>query len=152
MNYEVVQFIVEYARMKAAALQKTLSFALVTNLSLMDDEKLTWLLDNNVGICTSLDGDKETHNWQRTYNDGDSYAKVTHWMNRISEEMEKRGRPDYKVGSLATWTKPGLKNYKNIVDTYIELGLPTIGLRWLNPYGFAAAERDTLEYSLDEYF
>lgn len=152
VNYEVVQFIVEYARMKAAALQKTLSFALVTNLSLMDDEKLTWLLDNNVGICTSLDGDKETHNWQRTYNDGDSYAKVTHWMNRISEEMEKRGRPDYKVGSLATWTKPGLKNYKNIVDTYIELGLPTIGLRWLNPYGFAAAERDTLEYSLDEYF
>lgn len=27
-----------------------------------------------------------------------------------------------------------------------------IGLRWLNPYGFAAAARETLEYSLDEYF
>jgi len=66
--------------------------------------------------------------------------------------MEKRGKKGYKIGALATWTKPGLKNYKNIVDTYIGLGLNTIGLRWLNPYGFAAAERDTLEYSLDEYF
>jgi len=118
----------------------------------MDEEKLTWLLDNGVDICTSLDGDKRTHNWQRTYKDGDSFDRVTHWMGRINEENEKRGRKGYKIGALATWTKPGLKNYKNIVDTYIDLGLHTIGLRWLNPYGFAAAERDTLEYSLDEYF
>ncbi len=126
VNWEVVQFIVEYARVKATALQKQLTFALVTNLSLMDDEKLTWLLDRGVSICTSLDGDKETHNWQRTWNDGDSYAKVHHWIQRITEEMEKRGNPGYKVGALATWTKPGLKNYKNIVDSYVELGLQTI--------------------------
>lgn len=25
-------------------------------------------------------------------------------------------------------------------------------MRWLNPYGFAAAEKQTLEYTLDEYF
>lgn len=152
VNYEVVQFIVEYATFKAKALQKDVKFALVTNLSLMDEEKLTWLLDHWVDICTSLDGDKETHNWQRTWNEGDSFAKAEHWIKRITEEMEKRGKKGYKIGALATWTKPGLKNYKNIVDTYIGLGLNTIGLRWLNPYGFAAAERDTLEYSLDEYF
>jgi sulfatase maturation enzyme AslB (radical SAM superfamily) len=152
VNWEVVKFIVEYAKMKAQALQKNLTFALVSNLSLMDEDKLAWLLDNGVDICTSLDGDKKTHNWQRTYTDGDSHADVVHWINRINEENEKRGRSGYKIGALATWTKPGLKNYKNIIDSYIELGLNTIGLRWLNPYGFAAAERDTLEYSLDEYF
>ncbi len=152
VNWEIVQFIVEYSRMKAFVLKKQLTFALVTNLSLMDEEKLTWLLDHGVDICTSLDGDKETHNWQRVWNEGDSFERVTYWMNRISEEMEKRGRIGYKVWSLATWTKPGLKNYKNIIDSYVDMGLTTIGLRWLNPYGFAAAERDTLEYSLDEYF
>ena len=83
--------------MKAFILKKQLTFALVTNLSLMDEEKLTWLLDNGVDICTSLDGDKETHNWQRVWNEGDSFERVTYWMNRISEEMEKRGRIGYKV-------------------------------------------------------
>ena len=90
MNWEVVQFIVEYSRLKAEALRKDLTFALVTNLTLMDEEKLTWLLDHGVDICTSLDGDKKTHNWQRTYKDGDSYDQVTHWIERINQENAKR--------------------------------------------------------------
>jgi len=92
VNYEVVQFIVEYATIKAQALRKDVKFALVSNLTLMDDEKLTWLLDHGVDICTSLDGDKETHNWQRTWKDGDSFEKVHHWIQRINEENEKRGK------------------------------------------------------------
>lgn len=151
-NWEIVQFIVEYSTMKAQALQKSLTFALVSNLTLMDEDKLTWLLDHGVEICTSLDGDKKTHNWQRTWADGDTFEKVKFWINRITEEQEKRGRVGYKIWALATWTKPWLKNYKNIIDAYIDLGLNFIGLRWLNPYGFAAAERETLEYTLDEYF
>jgi uncharacterized protein len=90
VNYSVVQFIVEYARIKATALQKNLKFALVSNLTLMDEDKLTWLLDHGVDICTSLDGDKETHNWQRTWKEGNSYDRVTHWIGRINEEQEKR--------------------------------------------------------------
>ena len=76
--------------MKAQALQKQLTFALVSNLSLMDEDKLKWLLDHGVDICTSLDGDKKTHNWQRTYKDGDSHEKVVHWINRITAEQEAR--------------------------------------------------------------
>lgn len=83
--------------MKATALQKNLTFALVTNLSLMDEEKLTWLLDHDVDICTSLDGDKKTHNWQRTWDDGDTFEKVKFWINRITEENEKRGKIGFKV-------------------------------------------------------
>ena len=152
VNWEVVQFIVGYAREKANFLGKDLTFSLVSNLSLMDEEKMQWLLENGVDVCTSLDGDKQTHNWQRVWNDGDSYEKVQHWMKRWGEEMEKKWVRNYKMWALATWTKPGLANYRNIIDSYISLGLTTIGLRWLNPYGFAAAEKQTLEYSLDEYF
>ncbi len=152
VNYDVVQFIVDYAAMKAQALQKNIKFALVSNLTLMDEDKLKWLLDHGVDICTSLDGGKETHNWQRTWKEGNSYERVTHWIGRINAEQEIRWHKGYKIGALATWTKPGLANYRNIVNSYIDLGLTTIWLRWLNPYGFAAAERETLEYSLDEYF
>ena len=90
VNWDIVQFIVEYARIKAKVLQKTLNFSLVSNLSLMDEEKLTWLLDRGVDICTSLDGDKQTHNWQRTYKDGDSFEKVIYWIKRINEERRNR--------------------------------------------------------------
>jgi sulfatase maturation enzyme AslB (radical SAM superfamily) len=62
--------------MKATALQKNLIFALVTNLTLMDEDKLAWLLDHGVDICTSLDGDKKTHNWQRVWDGGDTFEKV----------------------------------------------------------------------------
>jgi sulfatase maturation enzyme AslB (radical SAM superfamily) len=46
VNYEVVQFIVEYAKNKAATLKKSLHFSLVSNLTLMTEEKLARLLDN----------------------------------------------------------------------------------------------------------
>lgn len=76
--------------MKAQALEKHLTFSLVTNLSLMDDKKLTWLLDRGVDICTSLDGDKLTHNGQRIWKEGDSFESVSHWMKKIREEMIAR--------------------------------------------------------------
>ncbi len=91
VNWPIVQFIVEYATIKSSALKKSLTFALVSNLSLMDEEKLAWLLDHQVDICTSLDGDELTHNRQRIYKEGNSYEKVTYWIGRIREERLKRG-------------------------------------------------------------
>jgi uncharacterized protein len=55
LNWEVVKYIVEYAKIKASHLSKNISFALVTNLTLMDDEKLDFIIKNNIHISTSLD-------------------------------------------------------------------------------------------------
>jgi sulfatase maturation enzyme AslB (radical SAM superfamily) len=58
---------VEYAEIKSVHLSKQITFALVTNLTLMDDEKLDYLLEHNVHISTSLDGDEIVHNFNRTF-------------------------------------------------------------------------------------
>lgn len=150
VNWEVVQFVIEYAEQKASYLKKNLSFALVTNLSLMDEEKLQYLLDHRIGICTSLDGDKETHNWQRTYAEGDSYEKVSYWIKRIKEAHAERGGT-WWAPALLTLTRPALENYKKVIDAYVELGLSVVGLRWLNPYWFAAAEKERLSYTPQEF-
>ncbi len=152
VNWEVVQFIVEYARVKAQALQKNLTFALVSNLSLMDEDKLTWLLDHGVSICTSLDGDRLTHNDQRVWKEGDSYEKTVHWISRINSEMKARWAGNaYTMSALTTWTKTSIKNYRKIIDTYVELGMDTIWFRWLNPYGFAAAEIEEMAFTKEEF-
>lgn len=152
VNWEVVQFIVEYSIFKSQVLSKAISFALVSNLSLMDEEKLSWLLDRGVSICTSLDGDKLTHNSQRVWKEGDSYDKTTYWIGRINEEMRKRGAWEkYTIGTLSTWTKTSIRNYKKIIDAYVALGLDTIWFRWLNPYGFAAIEIEEMSFTKEEF-
>ena len=149
VNYPIVQYIVEYATAKAKILKKDVKFVVVSNLTLMTEDKLKWLLDRNVDICTSLDGDKITHNGNRVWEEDDSFEKVTHWMKRVDEEKQKREMG--KIGALLTVTKETLPRYKEIIDTYVGLGLDGIFLRWLNPYGFAAADIKTLAYDPKEW-
>ena len=44
VNWDAVVHIIEYAKIKASQLQKRVTFALVTNLSLMTEEKLQYLV------------------------------------------------------------------------------------------------------------
>lgn len=149
INWEVLQFVVEYASVRALHLGKNLSFSLVSNLTLMTEEKLQWLMDHNVEICTSLDGDARNHNNNRTGFDGNSFETVTYWIQRINQIRSERKMP--KIGALLTVTRENLPHYKEIIDAYISLGLNGIFLRWLNPYGFAAADMKKLSYSSDEW-
>ncbi len=149
VNYPILQFIVSYAKLKAEHFKKEVKFVVVSNLTLMTEEKLKWLLDNGVDICTSLDGDEITHNSNRTWTEDNSFEKVTYWMKRIDEEKQKRGMG--KIGALLTVTKETLPKYKEIIDTYVDLGLDGIFLRWLNPYGFAAASLKQLAYEPEEW-
>jgi len=159
VNWEVVKYIVEYSEIKAQHLNKNLSFALVTNLTLMDDEKLDFILNHNIHISTSLDWDEETHNFNRTFKDGNSYDKVTYWIKKINDkyaELDKEildydGKVLRKVWALLTVTKKTLWKYKEVIDTYVSLWLDWIFLRPLNPYGFAAADLEKLWYEPEEF-
>ena len=150
VNYEVVQFVTTYAKERAAHLKKELSLVMVSNLTLLTEEKLKWLLDEWVDICTSLDWDEITHNNNRTwFEEWNSFEKVTHWMKRVDEEKQKRNM--WKIWALLTVTKETIPKYKEIIDTYVELGQDWIFLRWLNPYGFAAAEKEELAYKNSDW-
>lgn len=56
MNFDTLQFIVEYAEEQNQSCGKNLEFSVVTNLMLLDEEKLEFLAEHKVSICTSLDG------------------------------------------------------------------------------------------------
>jgi len=59
VNWDIIKYITEYAEFKSMHLYKTVKFALVTNLTLMDDEKLEYIMNHNIRVSTSLDWDEE---------------------------------------------------------------------------------------------
>lgn len=152
-NWPVLQHIVDYARKKNETAQKVLSFALVTNLSLMDEEKLDFLLDRRVQICTSLDGPEDLHNKIRIFKGGNSHQLLMSWMKRINQRYADMGLDanQYRVEALPTITRPSLGRWRDIVDTFVEAGCRAVFLRKLDPFGFAAKSAKTLGYSMDEF-
>lgn len=152
-NWDVLRHIVEYARKKNETAKKVLSFALVTNLSLMDDEKLEFLLDRHVQICTSLDGPPDLHNKIRIFKGGNSHELLLSWMKKINQRYADMGLDvnQYRVEALPTITRPSLSRWKDIVDQFVEVGCRAVFLRKLDPFGFAAKSAKTLGYSMDEF-
>lgn len=152
-NWDTLRHVVEYATQKNRHARKILSFALVTNLSLMDDERLTFLLDNKVQICTSLDGPAALHNMIRIFKGGNSHALLVEWMQKINERYREMGLDTnhYRVEALPTITRPSLSQWKAIVDEFVAVGCRAVFLRKLDPFGFAAKSAKTLGYSMDEY-
>jgi sulfatase maturation enzyme AslB (radical SAM superfamily) len=57
---------VDQGKVRAHYLKKNVAFSLVSNLTLMTEEKLSRIIENGVDVCTSLDGDRFNHNNNRT--------------------------------------------------------------------------------------
>lgn len=152
-NWEVLRHVVDYAEAKNKEAGKDLAFTLVTNLSLMDDEKLAFLVDHNVYVCTSIDGPREVHEFNRIYTKGSSYDLTVKWIERFHEEYKKRGfnLDVFHVDALMTTTNKSLGLWKEIVDEYIRLGLKSIHLRPLNPFGFVTKTWEKIGYSAEEF-
>jgi len=152
LNFDVLKFIVEYAREKNGAFGKELRFSVVTNLEAMDDEKLDFLAKNDVSVCTSIDGPEEIHNFNRRPENKklNSYRNAAEWIGRIQKRYSDEGKAE-KVNALVTATRPALGKWKEIVDTYVSNGLSNVHLRPLNCLGFSKSNWEKIGYSAEEF-
>ncbi|MDI3280861.1 MAG: thioether cross-link-forming SCIFF peptide maturase [Bacillota bacterium] len=77
LNWPVLRATVEYGRRRAAALGKELAFTVTTNALLLDEEKTSYLLEQDISVVLSLDGRPEVHDGQRLLPSGrGSYERV----------------------------------------------------------------------------
>ena len=150
LNWNVVKYTIEYAKEKNKEERRKLNFAIVTNLSLMDDEKMKYLIDGEVPICTSLDGPKDLHDKNRIFSKTSNYDQVVSWIKKFKEEYKRSGKKEW-IHALVTLTKESLKYPKEIVDEYVNLGMRTIHLRFLNNLGVAQKTWSKINYSVKEY-
>jgi len=148
-NFDIIKFIIEYAENKAAEKYKKVRFNLVTNLTMMTEEKLNFLRTHKImGISTSLDGPKEIHDANRKYIDGNgSYDDVIYWIRRIRSEFRK----DFNLNALTTVTRLSLSYPREIPDEFVRLGFNNVWLRFLNNLGFAHSTWEKIGYTPEEY-
>ncbi len=153
VNFSVVRHVCTYASEKAKQLGKTLQFTMVSNFSLMDDEKLDFLIAHRVQLCTSIDGPEALHNAQRRLPTMDAHQRAVHWIRRINKRYETMGLDPtlYHVEALLTTTRETLSKWKEVVDTYVDLGCKAIFLRPIDPFGFADRTRLRIDYPRSQY-
>lgn len=142
MNFETIKYIIEYS--KSISNGKYIEYNLVSNLTLLTDEMIEFFIDNEVTICTSIDGNRELQNKNRPYKNADSYQETINQIKKLKERQ-------IIVNAIETTTKYSLSKYKEIVDEYIELGLESIFIRPLTKLGKADNNWKNVGYKAEEF-
>lgn len=151
VNSDIVKFIIKYSLEKNKLANKKLAFTLVSNLSFMNDEILSYLIKNNVQVCSSLDGHEKIHNKHRIISgQKNSYKNTTKWLKKINSAY-KKFKVQYRPGALTTVTKYSLSYHKEIIDEYVKLGLYGIHLRPVTPFGASYQLWKKISFSAEEF-
>lgn len=152
-NFPVIRHVIEYARKKNEAHGKELELTMVSNLSLMNEERLDYLVENRVQICTSIDGPPALHDKQRVLAGGSAFSQAAHWIRAINRRYAELGLDPtlYHVEALITVTRAALDHPREVVDTYLDLGCRALFLRPLDPFGFASDTGHKIEYARRSY-
>lgn len=139
LNWDVIKFIVEYGKEKNRSFNKQLNYLLVSNFLNLEESHLRFLVENEIQICTSLDGPKDIHDSNR----GRSHDKVVEKF-RMAMKMYRSEMPKYLPGMLITVTRNSLGREKDIIDHYVELGAEYIFLRYMSQVGEASSNWNEL--------
>lgn len=70
VNFEMIKDFIPIADNMAKEMGKKLTYTIQTNGTLLTDEIITFLLDHNVNIGISIDGEAEVHDANRIFHDG----------------------------------------------------------------------------------
>ena len=145
LNFDLVKDMISHSKELNRYYNKNIEYTIVTNLLALTDEKLDYLIDNNVSICTSLDGCEIVHDHNRRLRSGGGT------YNLVKEMIEKVKMAGKQVGAIETTTRFSLQYPEQIVDEYISTGIGGIFLRPLTPLGFAKEFWNDIGYSAEEF-
>jgi His-Xaa-Ser system radical SAM maturase HxsB len=146
LNFELLQWIVAEAKAMNEQHRKRLGFVIATNVALLDEEILEFCEREGIDISTSLDGPEDLHNTNRRRPGQDSWQKAVDGIRMVQSRLG----PD-RVSALMTTTEASLGRVREIVDTYVNLGLNGIFLRPISPYGFALRRRGGGNYGVQAW-
>lgn len=143
LNFDVIKEMIDYSR--SVNTDKQIEYTIVTNLLNMTEDKLKYLIDNDVQLCTSLDGPRAVHDNNRPCRGGSgSYDSVVAKI----KDLKSRG---IHIGAIQTTTNVSLNYPQEIIDQYREIGINNIFLRPLTPLGMADCFWKKIGYTSEEF-
>lgn len=145
-NFDAIKATVLKVKGLAKERGKQYGFAIVNNGTNLDKEKAKFIVDNNIGMCFSLDGPEDLHNLHRPYrHGGGSYEDVVKSIRRF-KKMGTIG-----VRAIPVITRHSLQRGRDIVDEYLSHGIRIVRFKYLSYFGRAAEHWDELGYEPGEY-
>ncbi|MBQ3626680.1 MAG: His-Xaa-Ser system radical SAM maturase HxsB [Synergistaceae bacterium] len=151
LNPEALRFTVPYARQIFAEHGKHVEFAIVSNMTNPDPELLRWLIEQDVSISTSLDGNRAIHEYNRPLASNKSSYDAWRSGIKLYKKLCLESGKKPSINAIQTTTRKSLKFYKEIIDEYVFNGMNHIYLRPLTPLGCALEHWDIIGYSPEEY-
>ena len=144
LNFNFIQKFVDSAKKKLK--EKHVEFVICTALGPINNEMLEWIGLNNIHLSVGFDGPSDIHSNNRPSKKFNSYENTAENVRLINKYF-----PEINVSLLSTITKQSLQQPKQIVDSYLELGVNDLFIRPLSPYGFAADTWGKIGYTADEF-
>lgn len=145
LNFDLIRYLVLEGRKRAESGGKFLRIVLVSNLTQLADEHLSFLAEHDVYLSTSLDGPDYVHNANRP-GPGNPHEALVRNLDRARQALGID-----KVAALMTTTQLSLRYPREIVDEYLRLGFGAIFLRPLSPYGFAIKTQTRTGYPMGRF-
>ena len=146
LNFPAIREIVRTAKKLGKEQHKDINFSIIQNGTNWNQEKMDFFIDNKIGVCFSLDGPKELHDFHRKFLGGQgTHDEVTKWI----KNFRKAG---YKLlHAIPVITKKSLSYWKEIVDEYLSYGFRVVRFKYLGYFGRAAEKWDELGYTPEEF-
>jgi len=148
LNLDAVRTVHDTAVKLAGETKKFVSFALVSNMTLMDEDIATELFEErHIGLATSLDGPKEVHDKNRPFRKGkgSAYEKATYWIEYFWDKYR------YVVNAMPTITKYTLPYWKELVEEYVKRHQYLLWIRHANYFGYAKSYWQEIGYTPQEF-
>lgn len=123
LNKNVLRYSIDYINDWSQKVGKKIYYLITTNGTLMDSEIMQVIIDNNVGVNISIDGDKRSHDYNRIFKDGSgSFNKVIQCINEL------RNRNYYKILARMTLSKIGIPSLYHDIEFLWNVGFNEIFL------------------------
>ncbi len=152
LNFEVIKFLIDEGKLRALRKGKNLEFCIVTNFTdLLSDEKIRFLINHEVSVSTSIDGDTTIHENNRNRNYPGGFAVLSERVATFRNIWHDLRDDEPQLSAMVTTTAPALKKSHEVVDAYLSLGFSNLFVRPVNPFGRGDCGLPDLSYSAEEF-
>jgi len=123
LNFGLISSVTEYARAKSVAVGKEVDFAVTTNGTLLNDEAVRFVCENDLSVTVSIDGYEEIQDRYRPFRNGaPSYRAILPNVKRLLEASRRK-----PVVARVTVVKDA-EEAPRAVDHLLDVGFSEVGL------------------------